>query len=167
MSTSASIIIAEERRHPIVLYKLSDGGIAEYSPRYDRLAGAGLDLYEMVMRNEKARVCPGAETAANEFMVLNHGDCRIADSIHEDVEFIYTLQFKTASSGLKMCAFKAYAVNLWSFAADRASPVWKVATWLAEQVPSDYFERRYLIREVGTLIKKQRAALTAQTTDPA
>lgn len=165
MSTSAAIIIAEEKRHPIVLYKLSDGGIADYSPRYDRLAGAGLDLYEMVMRNEKAHACPGAETAANEFMVLNHGDCRIADCIHEDVEFIYTLQFKTAPSGLKMCSLKAYAVNLWGFGSDPSSPVWKVATWLSEQVPSDYFTRRYLIREVGTIIKKQREAMAAGATN--
>lgn len=159
MSTSACIIIAEDKHLPIVLYKLSDGGIIEYSPRYDRLAGTGKDLFDMVMRYEKRKLYPSAETIANEYMMLSH-DCRIADCIHEDVEFIYTLQLKTTSpNNLRMCSFKTYAVQLWKFTSDLASPVWKIATWINDQVPSEYFEHRYLIRELGSLIKGKQTQI--------
>ncbi len=92
-STSANVIFFEEDLHPIILYNSSDGAVASYSAQYDRVTGAGMILYEMLQGYQKEKKIPDAERAANEYLMLMNGSCRIADRIHPDVEYIYVMHF--------------------------------------------------------------------------
>ncbi|MGN0908926.1 MAG: hypothetical protein ACI4NA_04835, partial [Succinivibrio sp.] len=94
MSTSASVIIREDDRLPIVLYRALDGGIAEYSEKYGRVAGLGMDLCNLVSRCSQKKLPASAETAANEILLLTDGPCRVTDCIHEDIEMLYTLEIR-------------------------------------------------------------------------
>ena len=159
MSTSASVIIREDDRLPIVLYRPLDGGIAEYSEKYGRVAGLGMDLCNLVSRCSQKKLPASAETAANEILLLADGPCRVTDCIHEDIEMLYTLEIKAdPKTSLKLCSLNGYAVELWNFARDPLAPVWKPLAWLGSKVPSTYYTHRYYIREMGSIVKKALSA---------
>lgn len=158
MSTSATIIIEEDERLPIVLYCTLGGEIASFSEKYGRAAGTGCELLSMVNRYTQKKAGASAETAANEFLLLSEGSCRITDCIHDDIEYLYTLKIKNdPQTGLRLFSLLAYEVALWNFARDRSNPVWKIQTWLADKVPSAYFTHKYFIRQIDSQVKKASA----------
>ncbi len=155
MSSSASVIISEDDHHPIILYSAFHGDIASYSAEYAQVVGAGMSLYDMLSRYQKNKNLPGAETAANEFLLMTNGESRVADSIHSDIEYIYTMCFKTdPKTALRTCSLNAFAVTPWKFTLD--SPFFKIRTWLSDNVSNSFFEHRYYVREIGSTIKKTR-----------
>lgn len=155
MSTSASVIIREDDRLPIVLYRQFDGGIAEYSEKFSRVAGLGMDLCAFVSRCSQKKIYPSAETAANEILLLTDGPCRVTDCIHEDIEMLYTLEIKDdEKTSLRMISLNGYSVELWNFARDPKNAIWKPQAWLGGNVPASFYTHRYYIRQMEQIIKK-------------
>ncbi len=153
MSSSASIIISEDDHHPIVLYSAFHGDIASYSAEYATIVGAGMALHDMLARYQKSKNLPGAETAANEYLLITNGESRIADSIHSDIEYIYTMAFKTdPNTAIRTCALNAYSVTPWKFTLD--SPFYRIRTWLSDNIANSFFEHRFYVREIGSIVKK-------------
>ncbi|MGN0909426.1 MAG: hypothetical protein ACI4NA_07365, partial [Succinivibrio sp.] len=82
----------------------------------------------------------------------------VTDCIHEDIEMLYTLEIRSdRKTGLRLCSLNGYAVELWNFAGDPLSPVWKPLAWLGAKVPSSYYSHRYYIREMASMVKKALA----------
>lgn len=152
-STSANVIFFEEDLHPIILYNSNDGAVASYSAQYDRVTGAGMILYEMLQGYQKEKKIPDAERAANEYLMLMNGSCRIADRIHPDVEYIYVMHFHNdLNTELRTCKLNAYKVTPWNFTHDQV--FFKIRTWLMAKIPDQYFEKHYYVRQIGSEIKK-------------
>ncbi len=153
MSISATVIFHEDGHIPLMLYSTYDGAIATYSPQYDRVTGVGMTLYSMIEHYQKTHTATSAEQIANEFLLLSSGSCRLADGIHNDCEFLYTVKMNNdTANALRTISLRAYAIAPWKFKRD--SPFFKIPSWLAEPVSSQLFEHCYHIREIGSAVKK-------------
>ncbi|HAH70245.1 MAG TPA: hypothetical protein DCL74_00345 [Succinivibrionaceae bacterium] len=161
MSTSATVIFCEDGHLPLMLYSTYDGAIATYSPQYDRVTGVGMTLYSMTQHYQKLHTTPSAEQIANEFLLLSSGSCRLADGIHDDCEYLYTMAIHNdIANALRTVSLRAYAIAPWKFKHD--SPFFKIRSWLLDPVPAQMFEHCYHVREIGSVIKKALKELPSE-----
>ncbi|MBQ9273393.1 MAG: hypothetical protein IJ228_01150 [Succinivibrio sp.] len=154
MSTSASIIVFEARHLPLVIYANYDGWLAGYSERDRSVGGMGMALLDLIADCEKKKLPPGAERLANEILLMSAGNCTVADCLHQDVEYIYTLEVRYSVNVMKnMYRFYAYKVAPWHFSSDLQHAFWNINSWLSDQIPSTFYERKFFRADINKAVK--------------